>query len=83
MKLNHVRFLTTVCGPNLFEGFRQASKPDPRVVFLHDVQRFDIQNLGSRNVYFWIDFHEIGSCFDVVNVQYGCFLLCCVAERAS
>ena len=33
--------------------------------------------------HFWVDFHGIGTCFDVVNVQPGCFLLCCLLERPS
>ena len=34
-------------------------------------------------VFLWVNFHGIGTCFDVVNVQSKCFLLCRRVERVS
>ena len=53
------------------------------VVFYHHVVDDALLMCVFFYGYFWVHLHGIGTCFDVVNVQPGCFLLCCLLERPS
>ena len=50
---------------------------------LHTVQRLSIQKLCQCNVDLRIDFNGMGTCVDIVNRQYWCFLLSCSSKRLS
>ena len=47
---------------------------------LHNVQRLSLQKLNAD---LRIDFDRIGTCFDIVNVQYWCVLLSCPVKSLS